>query len=89
MRHGGTRDRLANEHGIICFEMEAAGLMDHFPCLVIRGVSDYADSHKNKHWQGYAAATAAAYARELLLFIDPAEVEQTITAQGAMAERGY
>lgn len=89
MRHGGTRDRLANEHGIICFEMEAAGLMDHFPCLVIRGVSDYADSHKNKHWQGYAAATAAAYARELLLFITPAQVEQTITAQGAMAERGY
>jgi hypothetical protein len=49
--------------------MEAAGLMDNFPCLVIRGVSDYSDSHKNKDWQGYAAATAASYAKELLSMI--------------------
>jgi nucleoside phosphorylase len=40
--------------------------MDSFPCLVIRGICDYADSHKNKRWQPYAAATAAAYAKELL-----------------------
>jgi hypothetical protein len=46
--------------------MEAAGLMDQFLCLVIRGVCDYADSHKNKQWQGYAALTASAYAKELL-----------------------
>jgi len=46
--------------------MEAAGLMDSFPCLVIRGICDYADSHKTKRWQEYAAATAAAYAKELL-----------------------
>lgn len=46
--------------------MEAAGLMDNFPCLVIRGICDYSDSHKNKRWQEYAAATAAAYAKELL-----------------------
>ncbi|KAL2800686.1 nucleoside phosphorylase domain-containing protein [Aspergillus keveii] len=50
MRCGETRDRLARELGIICFEMEAAGLMDTFPCLVIRGICDYADSHKNKEW---------------------------------------
>lgn len=43
--------------------------MDSFPCLVIRGICDYADSHKNKMWQPYAAATAAAYAKELLLVI--------------------
>ncbi|CAN9403213.1 unnamed protein product [Alternaria alternata] len=46
--------------GVLCFEMEAAGLMNSFPCLVIRGICDYADSHKNKRWQPYAAATAAA-----------------------------
>ncbi|KAF3904087.1 hypothetical protein ABW20_dc0109725 [Dactylellina cionopaga] len=69
MRHSGTRDRIGRELGIICFEMEAAGLMDHFPCLVIRGICDYSDSHKSKHWQGYAAATAAAYAKELLSVI--------------------
>jgi nucleoside phosphorylase len=57
---------LAQVLGVTCVEMEAAGLMDSFPCLVIRGICDYADSHKNKMWQPYAAATAAAYARELL-----------------------
>lgn len=66
MKHGPTRDRLGREYGVLCFEMEAAGLMDSFKLLVIRGICDYADSHKNKHWQGYAAATAAAYAKELL-----------------------
>uniref|UniRef100_A0A093VHQ6 Nucleoside phosphorylase domain-containing protein n=1 Tax=Talaromyces marneffei PM1 TaxID=1077442 RepID=A0A093VHQ6_TALMA len=49
--------------------MEAAGLMDSFPCLVVRGICDYADSHKNKVWQPYDATTAAAYAKELLLVI--------------------
>jgi nucleoside phosphorylase len=48
------------------FEMEAAGMVDHFPCLVIRGICDYSDSHKNKGWQKYAAATAAAFAREFI-----------------------
>ncbi|OJD15801.1 hypothetical protein AJ78_03981 [Emergomyces pasteurianus Ep9510] len=72
MRHGGTRDKLAREYGILCFEMEAAGLMDIAQCLVIRGICDYADSHKTKVWQGYAAAAAAAYANELLSLIPPA-----------------
>ncbi|KAJ0420221.1 hypothetical protein BJY00DRAFT_141029 [Aspergillus carlsbadensis] len=54
------------QHDILCFEMEAAGLMREFPSLVIRGICDYADSHKNKAWQDYAAVTAAAYAKELL-----------------------
>jgi nucleoside phosphorylase len=42
------RDALAHKMGILCFEMEAAGLMDQLPCLVIRGISDYCDSHKHK-----------------------------------------
>lgn len=65
IKHGTLRDRWAQETGVLCFEMEAAGLMNSFPCLIIRGICDYADSHKNKLWQGYAAATAAAYAKEL------------------------
>lgn len=69
MRDGVARDKLANEYGILCFEMEAAGLMDIGQCLVIRGICDYADSHKAKRWQGYAAAAAAAYAKELLSLI--------------------
>lgn len=63
-----NRDKIAELAGedCICFEMEAAGIMDRFPCLVIRGICDYADSHKNDRWQRYASATAAAYAKELL-----------------------
>ena len=76
MKHGVTRDRIASEEGVICFEMEAAGLMDSFPCLVIRGICDYADSHKNKRWQPYAAATAAAFAKELLGVINKQEVDE-------------
>jgi nucleoside phosphorylase len=77
MKHGTTRDSIAEKLGVICFEMEAAGLMDNFRCLVIRGICDYADSHKNKIWQPYAAATAAAFARVLLGFIDEQEVIKT------------
>ncbi|KAF3243838.1 hypothetical protein TWF192_007905 [Orbilia oligospora] len=71
IKHGITRDRIGNDSGAICFEMEAAGLMDHCPCLVIRGICDYSDSHKNKRWQPYAALTAAAYTKELLSQIVP------------------
>lgn len=69
VRHGAMRDQLRKELDVLCFEMEAAGLVDSFPCLVIRGISDYADSHKNDLWQGYAAAAAAAYAKELMQVI--------------------
>jgi nucleoside phosphorylase len=80
MRDGATRDRVSLEFGgVLCFEMEAAGLMNSFPCLVIRGICDYADSHKNKKWQAYAAGTAAAYAKEVLSVIPPAEVVITPT----------
>ncbi|KAJ3335830.1 hypothetical protein HDU93_004277 [Gonapodya sp. JEL0774] len=66
------RDAVSKElGGVLCFETEAAGLMSNFPCLVIRGVCDYADSHKNNKWQGYAAATAAACAKEILSVIQP------------------
>ena len=82
VRDGRTRERLRREMNVLCFEMEAAGLMDDFPCLVVRGICDYADNHKNKHWQPYAAATAAAYAKELLhiisggLLVDKQDVEE-------------
>ena len=65
------RDRLGEEHGVLCLEMEAAALMNHFPCLVVRGISDYADSHKNKIWKFYSAAAAAVYAKTLINTIPP------------------
>jgi hypothetical protein len=75
MKDAKTRDLLAEELSAICFEMEAAGLMEPFPCLAIRGICDYADSHKNKEWQEYAAATAAAYAKQLLSVIPTTEAQ--------------
>ena len=77
MRDGMTRERLRQELNVLCFEMEAAGLMDDFPCLVIRGICDYADTHKNKRWQPHAAAVAAAYAKELLCVIPANQVVST------------
>ena len=76
MKNGEERDRRAAEDKAVCFEMEAAGLMNDFPCLVVRGISDYSDSHKNDRWQPYAAATAAAYAKELLGALSVQEVEK-------------
>lgn len=75
MKNAETRDSFAQSHDVLCFEMEAAGLMNHFPCLVIRGICDYSDTHKNKDWQGYAAMAAAAYAKDLLGRIPPKRVE--------------
>lgn len=72
-----TRDKLNKNLGgnVLCVEMEAAGIANNFPCFVIRGICDYADSHKNKAWQEYAAAVAAAYAKELLSIVQLNEVQ--------------
>lgn len=73
------RDAIAKSvPGSICIETEAAGLMDYFPCLVIRGISDYADTHHGKYpWQRYASATAAAYAKELIQYIPMKQLAKT------------
>ncbi|EWG41354.1 hypothetical protein FVEG_15276 [Fusarium verticillioides 7600] len=66
MKSGEERDRIARGEGIIAFEMEGAGAWDTLPCVIIKGVCDYSDSHKHKRWQLYAALTAAAYAKAFL-----------------------
>ena len=75
MKDAMVRDRLIEQKDVLCFEMEAAGLVNHFPCLIVRGICDYSDTHKNKEWQGYAAMAAAAYAKDLLSQIHPNKVE--------------
>lgn len=72
------RDQLSQRYGILCFEMEAAGVMNVFPSLVIRGICDYSDSHKNKRWQRYAAMAAAAYAKELILFMPLFDMDKSV-----------
>ena len=66
MKSGEDRDTIAKREGVIAFEMEGAGVWDKLPCVVIKGVCDYADSHKNKDWQNYAAATAASCTKAFL-----------------------
>ena len=75
MKDALIRDKFSKEIDVLCFEMEAAGLMNQFPCLVIRGICDYSDTHRNKEWQGYAAMVAAAYAKDLLYRIPPNKIE--------------
>lgn len=86
IRDAAERDRIAQDLGgdILCFEMEAAGLMNDFLCLVVRGICDYADSHKHKRWQPYAAAAAAAYAKEILSALPAMEVAQMRPIQGML-----
>ncbi|KAJ6194501.1 kinesin light chain [Bipolaris maydis] len=87
IRSAAERDRVSAGLGtVLCFEMEAAGLMNSFPCLVIRGICDYADSHKNKLWQPYAAGTAAAYAKEVLLAVPPAELSKSNMVETVVRE---
>ncbi|KAJ9657787.1 hypothetical protein H2198_004094 [Neophaeococcomyces mojaviensis] len=88
VKDAATRDALKRDYGILCIEMEAAGIMNAFPCLVIRGICDYADSHKNKSWQPYAAASAAAYMKELLLTVPSQTVAEMEHAADIMKQIG-
>jgi hypothetical protein len=81
MKNGILRDRLAEQYGVLYFKTEAAGALADFPCIVIRGISDYSDSHKNNQWHGYAAAVAAAYARQLFFHMPIDEVKRCVLTQ--------
>lgn len=76
IKDASIRDELAAEQDILCFETEAFGLLEYLPCLVIRGICDYADSHKTSDWQGYAALVAAAYAKAVLHHVVATETKQ-------------
>jgi len=66
MKSGEDRDQIAAKENVIAFDMEGAGVWDILPCLIIKGVCDYADSHKDKRWQNYAAVSAAACMKAFL-----------------------
>ncbi|KAL6410262.1 uncharacterized protein AUP68_06677 [Ilyonectria robusta] len=88
IKDAAFRDKLNEDLGgqVLCVEMEAAGLMNNFPCIIIRGICDYADSHKNHSWQEYAAAVAAAFAKELLEYVQPSDVDRERTAKDIINE---
>jgi nucleoside phosphorylase len=77
IQDGKLRDEIRTRcDGALCVEMEAAGVDANKRCLVIRGISDYVDSHKSDMWRSYAAGNAAAFTRELLCRIQPGEVKK-------------
>ena len=85
---GSKRADLIEQVGsdVLCFEMEAAGLMNTFPCLVVRGISDYCDSHKNDSWHNYASMTAACYCKWLLNVVTPDDLNTTELATVATGQ---
>jgi len=93
MRNSKKRDLYNEDYDgrILCFEMEAAGLMNSTSCLVIRGISDYADSHKREDhaWHGYAAAAAAAFAKEFINTIPSGGLKSMLTVAEAVANKGW
>ncbi|KAF5541675.1 hypothetical protein FPHYL_11762 [Fusarium phyllophilum] len=66
LKSSRDRDGLPKQFGIAAFEMESAGLCEDLPCIVVKGVCGYADSHKNKNWQDFTAATSASVVKALL-----------------------
>jgi nucleoside phosphorylase len=82
------RDKLNKDLGgdVLCVEMEAAGILNNFPCLVIRGICDYSDSHKNMAWQEHASVVAAAFTKELLFTVQPSEVQGDRLLKDALDE---
>ncbi|CAG9955961.1 unnamed protein product [Clonostachys rosea f. rosea IK726] len=89
MKSGQDRDRIAAAHNLIAFEMEGAGAWDEVPCIVVKGICDYADSHKNKAWQDFAAATAAAVAKAILRRYVAHDGDQSSTQTGKFREPCY
>lgn len=85
MRSGRTRDKVSRElDGILCIEVEEAGMVSSFPCLVIRGNCDYADSRRNRKKEAFAVGIAAAgiaCAKEVLSVIPPTNVAKTCTVE--------
>ncbi|KAL2363247.1 hypothetical protein RJZ56_003806 [Blastomyces dermatitidis] len=76
MKSGERLDKIISEEGVIGFDMEGAGgVWDNVPCIMIKGVCDYADSHKNKTWRAYAAASGASAAKTFFEYWKPMPTE--------------
>ncbi|GIJ83106.1 hypothetical protein Asppvi_001624 [Aspergillus pseudoviridinutans] len=71
VKSGEHRDDLVDSENVVGFQMNGAGVWDNIPCILINGVCDYADSHKNRLWQAYAAATGASAAKVFLEYWRP------------------
>ncbi|PMD18467.1 purine and uridine phosphorylase [Hyaloscypha hepaticicola] len=89
IKDGNLRDRLSSAlGGVLCTQVEATGVMNDFPCLVIRGICDYADSHKTSTWQMYAATAAAVVSKQILSVTPPIEYDWGLTLLHRAAQAG-
>ncbi|KAH7233732.1 hypothetical protein IWW34DRAFT_906212 [Fusarium oxysporum f. sp. albedinis] len=79
MKSAKDRDYIMKDTQALGFEMESVGVWEVFPCVVIKSVCDYADSHKSKNWQPYAAACAASYAKGFLRYWDSTRHAESIS----------
>ena len=77
LKSGSHRDTISKLDKLIAFEMEGAGVWDTYPTIVIKSGCDYADSHKSKEWQGYAASVAAAGLRAFVGSLELPDEDQT------------
>ncbi|KAL2145611.1 hypothetical protein VTI28DRAFT_6669 [Corynascus sepedonium] len=86
MKSSEHRDQIAKLYNVIAFEMEGAGIWDEMPCIIIKGICDYADSHKSKVWQPFAAATAAAVTKAILERYTPTDKRPSATRNNGEKE---
>ncbi|KAL5044663.1 hypothetical protein BDW71DRAFT_96725 [Aspergillus fruticulosus] len=84
LKSGEHRDAIIQKEKVVGFEMEGAGVWHNVPCIIVKGVCDYADSHKNKLWQAYAAATGACAAKAFLEYWEPSHSEGASTTRHFM-----
>lgn len=86
IKAASSRDTIASMDHLLAFEMEGAGIWAQLPCLIVKGVSDYADSHKVKTWQSFAANTAAAAVKSITTIWAPATSIYGAKAPQAMSD---
>jgi nucleoside phosphorylase len=75
IRSGEHRNQIVIKEKVIGLEIEGAGVWDNISCIIIKGVSDYADSHKSKAWLAYASATSASATKTFLEYWRPISKE--------------
>ncbi len=75
------RDKISQQHDVMCFEMKMTELLNDFSCIIIQEICNYLNSHKNDEWQNYVTATTTSYVKELLQIILKVQV---MTSQRAI-----
>ncbi|KAJ5584296.1 uncharacterized protein N7459_004096 [Penicillium hispanicum] len=88
VENAGQRDAIANILHAICL-IPADHLVHELPCLQIRGIRDYSDTHKSDAWHGYAAAAAAVYTARLVEQITSEQILRAHTAVESTAVQSF